>query len=205
MMSDQKNNLYGLVLVGGKSRRLKKDKTSLVFHQKEQYLHCFDLLTPFCEKVFLSLADASDQHKFSEDLPKIYDQDPYLGIGPMGGILSAMESYSDASWLVLACDLPCVRLQTIENLIQYRDVSKLITAYESASDQLPEPVCAIYEKQSANFLREKAQHNKYCLRKFMMESAANIIPLINPNDLLNVNTPEDYREVVNQLKDYIYE
>lgn len=199
-MTGQKKILYGLVLVGGKSKRLKKDKASLVFHQKEQYWHCYDLLMPFCEKVFLSLADVSGDNKFTKDLPRIYDQNPYFDIGPMGGILSAMESYPNASWLVLACDLPCVRSQTIANLIEHRDESKLITAYGSAVDQLPEPVCAIYEKESVFALKKKVQIKKYCLRKFMIESEANIIALLNPNDLLNVNTPEDYQAVVNQLE-----
>ena len=47
--------LFGLVvLVGGKSRRMQQDKARLNYHGKPQYVHSFEMLGAFCEKVFVS-------------------------------------------------------------------------------------------------------------------------------------------------------
>jgi len=57
--------LIGLVLVGGRSARMRVDKASLIYHGKPQTKHCLDLLKPFCEKSFLSCrADQAEQPGF---------------------------------------------------------------------------------------------------------------------------------------------
>ena len=42
-------NLYGLVLTGGESRRMKKDKASLEYHGQKQSVVAYKLLNLFCQ------------------------------------------------------------------------------------------------------------------------------------------------------------
>ena len=49
-----KNALYGLIMCGGKSSRMGTDKSRIVYQQKEQQYHVYQMLQTFCEKVFIS-------------------------------------------------------------------------------------------------------------------------------------------------------
>jgi len=102
------NELYGLVLTGGQSRRMQRDKSALCFHGKPQVQHVFDLLSLYCAKVFVSNRKEQSTLEEQKDLPQIHDLDEYADVGPLAGILSAMKTYPGVPWIVLACDLPFV-------------------------------------------------------------------------------------------------
>jgi hypothetical protein len=45
---------YGLVVCGGNSSRMGSDKSMLIYYEKPQRYHVYQMLQPFCEKVFIS-------------------------------------------------------------------------------------------------------------------------------------------------------
>ena len=47
--------IYGLVLAGGRSTRMQRDKAALLYHGRTQIEWAMDLLRPHVEKVFLSV------------------------------------------------------------------------------------------------------------------------------------------------------
>ena len=75
--------------------------------------------------------------------------DSVTGEGPVVGIRSAFAAHPNVAWLVLACDLPFLSEAAIEGLLRRRDPGALATAYISAHDGLPEPLCAIWEPAAA--------------------------------------------------------
>ncbi len=197
--SGAKSILYGLILGGGKSRRMQQDKSVLNYHGKPQTVYCYELLKSYCQNVFLSNREDQSTLNGHEGLPQIHDDKKYHDIGPLGGILSAMERYPDVCWLVLACDLPYVNASTIKNLIEKRNPKKPATAYASSFDGLPEPLCAIYEtgiyKKMLSFLKKGIN----CPRKILINSD---IELITPNDkmaLNNINDPVEFKEALQHL------
>jgi len=135
--------LYGLILAGGKSSRMGKDKSVIDYHGKPQMDVASDLLSPFCKKVFLSTRRAQAGHEPYKKFSHVHDDPQFEGEGPLAGILSAMKKYPTAAWLVLACDLPFVTEDTLRHLLKHRDPSRIATAYKSSHDGLPEPLCAI--------------------------------------------------------------
>ena len=190
--------LYGLVLAGGKSTRMRTDKSLLQYHGKSQIKYCFDLLLPLCERVFVS--NREDQTDFEEhkNLPQIHDV--VANIGPLGGMLSAMTQYPNAAWLILACDLPFVNQRTLKNLIENRDPYKIATSYQSASDGLPEPLCAIYEPKSVPLFLQFLNNGQTCPRKILMNANTHLIDLREDGGLANINSPEEYQHARYVLK-----
>ena len=93
--------LNGLVLAGGKSERMGTDKSLLAYHGRPQREHLYDMLLPVCQKVFVSCNTAQNANM---EIPGIEDR--FLGLGPMGGLLSAFQSAPDAAWLTVAGDMP---------------------------------------------------------------------------------------------------
>ncbi len=192
--------VFGLVLTGGKSTRMKKNKAALKFHNKPQALHAFELLLPLCEKVFVSSRKGQKLPVAQSKLPHIYDLKKLSGRGPLSGILSAMAKYPKAAWLVLACDLPFVDDKTLKHLLGYRDSAKIATAYKSRFNDLPEPLCAIYEPAAQKRLLTFFNKGIVCPRKILINSKPRLLKLKNKNALDNVNTPEEYRKALSFLK-----
>lgn len=187
-MTARNQDLYGLILAGGFSKRMGKDKALLEFNGKPQVIHAHDLLSTFCSKVFISTR--LGQSYFS--LPLLEDLPQYADAGPAAGIVSAMERYPNVSWVVLACDLPFVSQGTIAHLLNLRNPQKIATAFLSSHDGLPEPLCAIWEGKAKNDIIRFLSENTYCPRKMLIKSNVELILLPEKRWLHNVNAPQDF-------------
>jgi molybdopterin-guanine dinucleotide biosynthesis protein A len=118
--------LYGLVLAGGHSRRMRRDKASLPYAGTPQLARALQLLEPLVGRCFVSVrADQlSDPQRAAHNT--IADIKPDLG--PISGIHAALHAYPDRAWLILACDLPFLDAATLQRLIARRAPARLATA-----------------------------------------------------------------------------
>lgn len=182
--------LYGLVLTGGQSSRMGRDKAALDYHGKPQAKHAVDLLAGFCSKVYVSTRPGQENADVIDDLPQI--QDSFLGFGPLGGILSALKTEPQAAWMVLACDLPYVTHETLAHLAKHRNPFKLATAYRNAANGFPEPLIAVYEPKSVHRLLRFLGLGYHCPRKVLINSDTHLLDAPDPQQLENVNHPEEY-------------
>ena len=182
--------LYGLVLVGGESRRMGRPKWALDYQGEPQAQRTARLLGAVCERVFLSVRPGQPV----EGAPEVERvEDRFPAWGPAAGILSAMEAHPEAAWLVAACDLPFLDAPTLGDLVVGRDPLKLATAYRSAyGDGLPEPLCAVWEPRARQRLLQAAGIGMACPRKVLIESEPRLLDLTNVRALDNANTPGEY-------------
>jgi len=190
--------VYGLVLAGGRSTRMQRDKASLNYHGRTQLERAMSLLQPHVTRAFISVRP--DQT--GDPLRARYEQivDTQAGLGPIAGILAAQAQYPQAAWLVLACDLPFLDDSTLAHLLFARQPQRLATAYRSSHDGLPEPLCAIYEPSSREALLAHVAGGRNCPRKFLINADALLIDEPNPRALDNVNTPDEYGSAVATLR-----
>ena len=189
-----KDKLYGLVLSGGKSTRMGKDKGLIEYHGIPQRDYIYNLLNQVCDETFLSVR--KDQvTEIPKEFQVIVDEDVYKG--PYNGILSAHQKYPNVAWLVLACDLPLIDVAALKELIKERNTTKFATAFAVKQNPLPEPLCAISEADGlkASVLYMNSQQGS-CPRKFLIN---NDVELVFPTDervLLNANSENDYQEAI---------
>ena len=189
-----RDKLYGLVLSGGKSTRMGKDKGLIEYHGIPQRDYIYNLLNQVCDETFLSVR--KDQvTEIPKEFQVIVDEDVYKG--PYNGILSAHQKYPNVAWLVLACDLPLIDVAALKELIKERNTTKFATAFAVKENPLPEPLCAIWEADGlkASVLYMNSQEGS-CPRKFLIN---NDVELIFPTDervLLNANSENDYQEAI---------
>jgi len=189
--------LYGLVLAGGRSTRMQRDKATLSYQGRNQLDRAMELLDSRVVEAFVSVRPDQRDDPARARYPQVVDA--HEGLGPIAGIAAAQALKPDAAWLVLACDLPYLDPGTIENLRAHRDPAHVATAYRSSHDGLPEPLCAIYEPRSAALIRERIAAGKDCPRKFLIQSDALLLAQPQPRALDNINTPEEYRTAGNSL------
>jgi molybdopterin-guanine dinucleotide biosynthesis protein A len=181
--------VWGLVLAGGRSQRMGRDKALLRRDGATQLERAVDLLGRHTERVFVSTradqAGDTERRRF----PQIVDR--HADIGPVAGILSALEEHPDVTWLVLACDLPNVDDATIAFLLEQRADSQPFTAFTSSHDGLPEPLCALYRPGALPIVRSFVDAGAICPRKILIRSDTKLLEQPNPAALDNVNTPDD--------------
>jgi molybdopterin-guanine dinucleotide biosynthesis protein A len=189
--------LFGLVLAGGASTRMKRDKAALAYHGKPQVQWAYDLLSEFCAATFVSVRPDQRDEPTRATLPQVVDRQP--GIGPIAGITAALAEHPKAAWLVVACDLPFITAPTLQNLIAQRDPQRVATAYRSNHDSLPEPLCAIWEPSAREPLQAYIATGKQCPRKFLINSNALLLDLPNARALDNVNTVDEFSAAAAEL------
>jgi len=187
-MQHAKPVLDGLVLAGGKSERMGFDKGGVNWYGKEQRYHVADLLRPFCKDIFISCR--ADQRP-EIDVRYSTLPDTFTGLGPYGAILSAFRERPDNAWLVVACDLPLLSEKTLQHLTDSRDTSSIATAYQSSFDDFPEPLITIWEPKSYPVLLSFLSQGYSCPRKVLINSDITLLKAPHPDELTNVNAPED--------------
>jgi molybdopterin-guanine dinucleotide biosynthesis protein A len=188
--------VFGLILAGGRSRRMGHDKALLDRAGQSQLAYTYDLLNACLDKVFVS---ARPDQENDEERGR-YDQilDRYDDMGPIAGILSALEEHPEVDWLVVACDLPNIDEQTLRYLLDRRAGTQSFTAYTSSYDGLPEPLCALYHSGCTDVIRGFVDAGVKCPRKILIRSETRLLEQPDPRSLDNVNTPNDLQNSVLQ-------
>ena len=190
--------LHGLVLAGGRSTRMQRDKAAIEYRPGESQLGAaMKLLAPRVARAFVSVRDEQRGDAARSAWPQIVDRG---GVeGPIAGITAALHDFPDAAWLVLACDLPFLDANTLDVLIAARDPAGDATAYRSTHDGLPEPLCAIYEPRARDSITTYLSTGRNCPRKFLINARTRLLEQPNPRALDNVNTVAEYGDAMSAL------
>lgn len=186
--------LFGLVLAGGRSTRMGRDKAALPFDGRAQLERAFGLVEPLVARCFVSVRADQQQDPLRARFPRIVDA-PAAAEGPAVGIHSAQLAHPQCAWLVVACDLPLLDAPTLQHLIARRDPARDATAFRSSRDGTPEPLCAIWEPASAAALAGALAAGRNCPRKLLLNSDVLLLDQPFARRLDNVNTPAELAAV----------
>lgn len=186
--------VYGLVLAGGLSSRLGRDKGLIPWHGKPRRLYLQDMFKQVGIRPFLSLRPGQNLD-ISADVTVISDQ--YGPIGPAGALLSAMDACPECAWLVIACDLPLINPDFLRFLMACRDPEALFTG--CANDFGLEPLAAIWEPAARQILADSIRKEEYGLRSMMQGRQMRLLTPPTPNVLLNVNNRHDFELICHIL------
>ncbi len=181
--------INGLVLAGGKSTRMQKDKTQLHYFGKPQVNYVQELLEKLGLKTFISVQTSTSEKHIS---------DTFIGLGPFGGICSAFQKNPNTAWLVLATDLPFINESLIKLLLSQRDPSKIATAIKGKGKKFMEPLITIYEPKAYPVFLQFLSQGYACPRKVLINSEVKIVE-VDDAFIRNVNTPEEYRAAQKEI------
>ena len=180
--------INGLVLAGGKSQRMQQDKTVFDYHGVPQREYARKLLAEFCKDVFISCRQEQVEEIPSELNPL---PDRFVGLGPFGGIATALSHDPNKAWLAIASDLPLLDRDTIQFLIDHRNPSKIATCFLDSDKIFPEPLITIWEPRAYHELMFFMSMGHSCPRKTLINSDVEILEATDSAKFMNVNTPED--------------
>lgn len=188
--------IKGLVLSGGLSTRMQRDKGSLVYYrstiQEDQRAYCYRLLRKFFSAVFISCREFQAE-LVTPNLPLIFDC--VKGSGPGRGLLSAYCTDRNSAWFVLACDMPYVDSDSIQFLLEKRNPSQYATLFNHP-DGLIEPLFGIWEPQGLQALDKAFQQGTYSLNKVLKSLPCQLVAPESQAILTNINSWHEYSALV---------
>lgn len=178
--------IAGLVLCGGQSVRMGKDKAMIRYHQLPQYAHVAQMLKSFCSDVFIS-CNTQQKYFLNSNYKAIEDNATFSNAGPMTGLLSAFELHSNSGLLVVGCDYPYFTKADMKALMEARDEQTDAVCYHNEASGFDEPLLAIYEKQCAPLLLQFYQNGQTSLQQFLKTIRTKRIVAANPQSLISVD------------------
>ena len=200
----------GLVLVGGKSTRMGKDKSELNYFGKPQKEVAKELLENNNLETFYSVRNFSTELEMTENNESVTLSaversqnlkeipDTFYNLGPFGGICSAFQKDPNAAWFVMATDVPFVNDEIIKLVLKHRNPSKAATAIKGKDKQFVEPLITIYEPKAYPILLQYLAQGYSCPRKMLINSDIEVVE-IDDEFIRNVNTPDEFKEAKNEI------
>ena len=187
--------MKALILTGGKSSRMGTDKASLKIGSVTLLDRLINLISPLTNEIFLSvphpsLSTSNFQLSTSQLLP---DLEP--SPGPLGGLQAAFDHDPEATWLLVAIDLPRLQTRDLEALMQSHDPATDVTCFLNPLDNHPEPLCALYSPSASPKLNLAIRENRRCARRFLASLNRTDLKPPHPHALLNLNRPELLEEL----------
>ena len=182
-----------VILAGGKSSRMGRDKALLPYRGKNLIDAPIAILSAIFSNVILSVREPD--HYSAYVLPKIADH--YPDIGPMGGILSVLESGYQRIFCV-ACDMPYLNERLITHLCSYENYDAVIPTWNGRAESLH----ALYTGSLIPSFEEAVKSKRYKLTDVL--ASANVRYVRNEEiqrfdsegfSFKNVNTPPDYEKL----------
>ncbi len=169
----------GLVLCGGKSTRMGEDKSLINYNGDPQFLYCYNILTKYCDNVYLS-CNTSQAERF-DSLPYIIDKNE--GQGPMEGIRNAFEFDPNVNWLIMPCDMPAIGELEIKKLLDNHSDEFDVSCFQDSSGNI-DPLFGIW----GNSCNEKLKnYNGDSPKKFLETVRTQLIAITD--QIANINYP----------------
>lgn len=183
-MTLKPNTINGLILSGGTSSRMGKDKAMLTYHQESQLNHLHQLLSSYCDKVFVSAKKTTDYIGFD------IIEDQFEFTSPLNGIASAIQTHPNASWLVVACDMPNIEQASIDQLINSQNESHDVVCFEN-EEGIIEPLLSFWEAGQFDQIESYINSGKRSVKGYI-ETHKNLTLAPDSYDwLVNINTPSE--------------
>ena len=183
-----------VVLMGGRSRRMGKDKAGLtLLGQTFLQLQVDKLKALGIEDIMVSGPGGGaipDVRELEDELPRR---------GPLGGLYTCLRAAQNARCLVLSVDVPLIPGGALSHLCRRHRVG--VTALRHRGKT--EPLIAVYDSSVSQVIRPLIETDGAPVRAIEGRIPWNFFDCTGPEALLlNCNTPEDYAQLTATARAY---
>ncbi|HXV64969.1 MAG TPA: molybdenum cofactor guanylyltransferase [Vicinamibacteria bacterium] len=184
--------IEGAILVGGESRRMGRDKSTLILGGRPVLERLKETLAPLTCRLRVVGGSGSGATAGLEHQPDLRP-----GLGPLSGIHSALSTAHRSNVLVVACDLPFVTTPFLTAIA--KRASSDVEGVVPLTRDGPVPVCALYRTTCLRALEARLDRGELSAQSFVESIAVRWVRqrelrAIDPEDLclFNMNDPSDY-------------
>jgi molybdenum cofactor guanylyltransferase len=194
--------LTAIVLAGGQSSRMGKDKALIpiqgvpllqrVCAVAQACAHQVYIVTPWPERyqhLILPGCQFIQEVALSSLIPS---SSPTPNHGPLVGFAQGLALVKTEWVLLLACDLPKLRVEVLQTWIARLDrVENKAIAALTRNHQGWEPLCGFYRRCCLPQLLEFINQGGRSFQQWLQHNPVEVLSLLEPEMLFNCNTPED--------------
>ncbi|NLP44917.1 MAG: molybdenum cofactor guanylyltransferase [Peptococcaceae bacterium] len=201
-MASEKLAITGILLVGGESRRMGRNKAFLELDGQTLLERNLAVLSGICSEVLISSREVGPYSGYGFEVI----EDTVKGKGPLAGLCSTLNKARFECAFVAACDLPFLNEQAIRFLY---DRLENFDAIVPESPEKTHPLHAIYRKRILPTLKANLQQDKLKIDGIIKSFNTCFVRLddnkLSPTEkeflqksVLNTNTPEQWAKVVEE-------
>jgi len=183
-----------IILAGGKSSRMGKDKALLEYEGKYFVEKIAEEMSFFEEKI-IARGNNRALTGITESSWRVIP-DIYYDHGPMGGMHAALKECESDAMFVVTCDMPLITGELAKSICaEMKDCDAFIAV---TSEGKYHPLCGVYKKELYELMegyllednnRMMAVLNKSRTKYFQLDEEAS-------RQLANVNTREEYEKMI---------
>lgn len=178
------------IMAGGKSSRFGSNKARAIFHDQTLIEHVGQLVQNHASRV-TAVADVPDKYA---DLGMRTISDLTPGLGPLGGLMSALDDLGPGEhWLLLcSCDAVVIEPAWLDTLLAQTHAQGQDYQAIAFQGEYWQPMPAIYAASGGKIVKEQAGGQRLSMQKLLDDLHTRALPL--PTDWperWQVNAPED--------------
>jgi molybdenum cofactor guanylyltransferase len=189
-------NTFGLITCGGQSSRMGSDKSMLQYYDKPQRYHLYDMLLPYCEKVFIG-CNKEQAESIEAGYSFIEDDEALSNIGPMAPLLTACTKYPNKHILLIGCDYPFLNEEELQLFSTHCKDEP--AAFYNDADDIYEPILAWYPFTCFDKLKTMFDGKLFSLQHFLNDNnAIKHLPL-DTNSIKSIDSSEEFFKAYNLI------
>jgi molybdenum cofactor guanylyltransferase len=189
-------DVTGVLLAGGKSRRMGEDKRFILVGQQTLFDRSLTVLRELFEVVYVVIAQ--DGPPLQADVPVVRDLIP--DCGSLGGLYTGLRLAKTQHIFVVACDMPFLAPHVIRHIVQLKDSADIVISRWATRLQ---PTHAVYSRNCLPVIEEMMTlHNR---KIHSMISHPSLRVCVVPEteirhidhegrSMFNINTPSDLEQ-----------
>ena len=158
-----------VVLAGGKSSRMGFDKSTMVLQNKKLIESTIKKLDSLFDDIIISVDSIEKKSEFNHAKIAV---DKVKGVGPLGGMISALEMAQSDKLFVIPCDMPVIDTKYISFMMKYMDDNEIIL---SEKNGYFEPFPGFYSKSLIPRIEELINQNRRSIRSIFECSRTKVI------------------------------
>lgn len=186
--------MIAAILAGGKSRRMGRDKTFLEFNGVPMIHRVIDAIKPHVKDMVI-IANKPQEELLNLGIP--VHEDKIRGMGPLSGLYTAFEATGAGELLLAACDMPLIKPEVIEFLVDYPNWKG--DALIPVAGGREQGLLAVYRRSAIEKVRGKIESQSIQFDEFRKGLEKTLIDedrikLLDPDfgSFKNVNRPDDF-------------
>jgi molybdopterin-guanine dinucleotide biosynthesis protein A len=152
-----------IVLAGGRSTRLGRDKASDLLLGRPLLQHVLDRVSTLVEEIVVVTAPGQVLPAVSTPRPMRVAEDLYPGCGPLGGIYTGFNATAAVLCLAVACDMPLLSGALLRELLRRSPTCDVVMPVL----EYPEPLHAVYGRACIEPIRERLDAGQFKITNFL--------------------------------------
>ena len=193
-----------IILCGGRSRRMGKDKGSLVLNDKPMLIHVLDTVKEIADEIVLVLRDQEQINQYKTILRDIEVSikivtDETKDQGPLVGILTGISHISSEYAQILPCDSPFISKSFVLKMFEIAEAKKFDAIVPIWDDGHIEPLHSLYKKDIVDIGKNLIKKERYNVKSLIYNLNVKYVDVEELDEstmsFRNLNTVEEFKGI----------